>query len=116
VRSEVQDQPEHRKADASERREKEEAVESHHELVRWAPGTCLGVSCRTPDRSLSRRPRTAPTDHPPTRRSSCGSRIVPMLPWAGLLGKRIDIRTIQVSVNSSASFSRATEPVGSAAS
>jgi hypothetical protein len=39
-----------------------------------------------------------------------------MLPWAGLLGKRIDIRTIQVSVNSSASLSRVTEPVGSAAS
>jgi hypothetical protein len=35
-------------------------------LVRWAPGACLGVSCRTPDRSLSRRPETAPADHPPT--------------------------------------------------
>jgi hypothetical protein len=39
-----------------------------------------------------------------------------MLSWAGLLGKRFDIRTIQVSVNSSAHLSRATEPVGSAAS
>ncbi len=39
-----------------------------------------------------------------------------MLPWAGLLGKRIDIQTIQVSVNSSSHLSRATEPVGSAAS
>ncbi len=87
ARSEVEDEPEHRKADASERREIESSVDLHHELVGWATGTCLGVSCRTPDRSFTKRPETAPTDLPPTGYASWGSRTVPALAWAGVLGK-----------------------------
>ena len=113
--SEVQDQPEHPETDASERCENESAVDSHREFVGWASDTCLGYPCRTPDRSFTKRPETAPTDHPPTRLASSGSRIILTLVWEGVLGKRIDIRIIQVSKNDATGPSRTVEPVSCAA-
>jgi len=114
-RTEVQDQPEHSKTNASERRKKERAIDPQHKGVEWASGTCLGCPCRTPDRSYAERPETAPADHPPTRCANCGSEIVPALPWVGVLEKRIDIRTIQVSINDGTGPSRSVEPVSRAA-
>jgi hypothetical protein len=107
----VQDEPEHRETNASERRKKESAVEPHRELAGWAPGTCLGDACRTPDRFFTKRPETAPTDSSPTRRASCCSRVVPALPWAGVLDERIDIRTVQVVKIDGTRLSRTVEPV-----
>jgi len=111
----MQDQPEHRKSNASERRENESAVDPHRELAGWASGTCLGCPCRTPDRFLTKRPETASTDYPPTRCTTCGSRIVPALRREGVLGNWIDIRAIQVSIDDVTSTSRTVEPVSSAA-
>jgi hypothetical protein len=115
MRSEVQDQPEHPKARASERREKKGAVDHHRKVVGWASGTCMGCPCRTPDRFISKRPETALTDHPPTRRARSSSRIVPTRPWVGMLGSGVDFQTIQVSTNDNLGTSRAVAPVSSAA-
>ena len=115
VRSEVQDQPEHSKARASERREKKGAVDHHRKVAGWASGTCLGCPCRTPDRFITKRPETALTDRPPTRRARYSSRIVPARPWVGMLRSGVDVRIIQVNTNDNLGRSRAVAPVSSAA-
>jgi hypothetical protein len=75
LRSEVQDEPEHREANTTERREEKRAVDSHREVVGWAPGSRLGCTCRAPDRFCVKRPETAPTDSPLVRCARGGSRI-----------------------------------------
>ena len=114
TRAEVQYQPKHRKSNASKRRENDSAVDLHRELVGWASGTCLGCTCRTPDRSFTERPETASTDLPPARYANCCSRLVPALLWVGVFAKRINIRTIQFSENDVTRLSRTVEPVRNA--
>jgi len=108
----VEDQPEHREANATEQREKESAVDPPHERVGWAPGTCLGYTRRAPDRLCTKRPDTAPANFPPSRLASYSSRIAPALLWVGVLGSGIDTRTVPVSKYDGTGLPRAVEVVG----
>lgn len=111
ARSEMQDQPEDREPDASERHEKQRAVELQRESPGRAPGRRVGFPRQAPDRSPTKQSETATTELPPSRVAPVGSRIVRGPTRSGVRDGRIDIRNSHVSQRNAAGPSRSVVPV-----